>query len=60
MFVSLPADRLLVANMANYENDQTLKTLTGTRDALRASQRSLNEFFEPEQEEMIHKVRFLI
>ena len=46
--------------MANYDDDQTLKTLTGTRDALRASQRSLNEFFEPEPEELIHKVSYFV
>lgn len=42
--------------MADYETDQTLLTLTGTRDALRASSRSLNEYYEPEVEETIHKV----
>ncbi|GFY15841.1 hypothetical protein TNCV_1284861 [Trichonephila clavipes] len=43
--------------MADYglTDDRTLMTLTGTRDALRASCRSLNEYYEPEVEETIHK-----
>ncbi|GIY14974.1 hypothetical protein CDAR_114591 [Caerostris darwini] len=36
-------------------DDPTYLTLTGTRDALRASSRSLNEYYEPEIEETIHK-----
>ncbi|GBO27867.1 hypothetical protein AVEN_100083-1 [Araneus ventricosus] len=44
--------------MADYgvTDDHTLLTLTGTRDALRASCRSLNEYYEPEVEEKIHKM----
>ncbi|GFQ73743.1 hypothetical protein TNCT_243421, partial [Trichonephila clavata] len=42
-------------NNPRNRDDRTLMTLTGTRDALRASCRSLNEYYEPEVEETIHK-----
>ncbi|KAG8185261.1 hypothetical protein JTE90_023874 [Oedothorax gibbosus] len=44
-----------MANYGGMHHDTTLQTLTGTRDALRASFKDLNEYYEPDLEELIHK-----
>lgn len=45
-----------MADYGSMQRDTTLQTLTGTRDALRASFKDLNDYYEPELEELIHKV----